>query len=155
MVIVKLVLMTTNSIFHKFGQCARIGVRFGPLFSSRESVLKDNPEVTSTTTTFMDNHTLSFIAYAVMKYNFYLGHGVISDDCGSVGKNYSTVLFLKRTWHHSYLTKKRRDMTLMIMELEMKMMMTKPLSIILVQLTNFSVFKVTYIIFFIAKHFFF
>ena len=34
MVIVKLVFMTTNSIIHNFGQCARIGVRFGPLFSS-------------------------------------------------------------------------------------------------------------------------
>ena len=34
MVIVKLVFMTTNSIIQNFGQCARIGVRFGPLFSS-------------------------------------------------------------------------------------------------------------------------
>ena len=34
MVIVKLVFMTTNSIIYNFGQCARIGVRFGPLFSS-------------------------------------------------------------------------------------------------------------------------
>ena len=34
MVIVKLVFMTTNSLFHNFGQCARIGVQFGPLFSS-------------------------------------------------------------------------------------------------------------------------
>ena len=34
MVIVKLEFMTTNSLIHNFGQCARIGVRFGPLFSS-------------------------------------------------------------------------------------------------------------------------
>ena len=37
MVIVNLVFMTTNSIFHKFhkfSQCARIGVRFGPVLSS-------------------------------------------------------------------------------------------------------------------------
>ena len=39
MVIVKLVFMTTNSLIHNFGQCARIGVRFGPLFSSGSSVL--------------------------------------------------------------------------------------------------------------------
>ena len=42
-----------------------------------------------------------------------------------------TVLFLKSTWHHSYLTKKRREMTLMIMELAMQITTTSPLSILL------------------------
>ena len=39
MVIVKLVFMTANSLIHNFGQYARIGVRFGPLFSSPDKVL--------------------------------------------------------------------------------------------------------------------
>ena len=37
MVIVKLVFMTTNILIHNFGQCARIGVRSGLIFSSHIS----------------------------------------------------------------------------------------------------------------------
>ena len=40
-----------------------------------------------------------------------------------------TVLFLKRTGHHSYLTKKRREKRMTKREMMMKMMMAKPQSI--------------------------
>ena len=42
-----------------------------------------------------------------------------------------TVLFSNRTGHHSYLTKDKMEMTLMIMQLAMKMMTTMPLSILM------------------------
>ena len=57
-----------------------------------------------------------------------LEHGYDSD---FLTHHLITVLFLKSTWHHSYLTKKRREMTLMIMELAMQITTTSPLSILL------------------------
>ena len=41
MVIVKLEFMKTSSLIHNVGQCARIGVRFGPIYSSLMSKFKE------------------------------------------------------------------------------------------------------------------
>ena len=53
------------------------------------------------------------------------------EDCVTLIKWFQivlTVLFLKSTGHHSYLTKKRRENKMMKREMMMKMMMARPQS---------------------------